>query len=226
MASDNENLMQEKSRLNGLLATQQTLQNERELSEAESKRRQQTRIENLESELTATKRKLSEETEEAKKAQLRKEFDSQQSQKRIDELTSNLSQIREELVATKTTRDHLQSRVDGLSIELRSAEERAERLQPRPTPRPGSMAASTQQGQTDADERIQGLIHEVTDLKRDLELTQAQLENAKEQVDRYKELSQASEEELERMNSAQEQYNQEIEASFATKDATIKELEQ
>ncbi|KAJ1328096.1 nucleoprotein TPR [Microdochium nivale] len=228
MAGDNENLMQEKSRLNGLLATQQTLQNERELSEAETKRRMQTQVDNLEAELNATKRKLNEEVDEAKKAQLRKEFDTQQAQKRIDELTSNLSQIREELVATKTTRDHLQSRVDGLAIELRSAEERAERLQPRPTPRPGSMAVAPQQGsgQPDADERIQGLIHEVTDLKRDLELTQAQLENAKEQAGRYQELSQASEEELERMNSAQEQYNQEIEASFTAKDATIRELEQ
>ncbi|CAJ2504971.1 Uu.00g123650.m01.CDS01 [Anthostomella pinea] len=228
LSQDNENLMQEKSRLNGLLATQQTLQNERDLSESETKRRLQGQIDTLEAELNTTKRKLADEVDESKKAQLRKEFDAQQSQKRIDELTSNLSQIREELVATKTSKDHLQTRVDELTIQLRSAEERAERLQPRPTPRPGFMVAASEQGATqgDTDERIQDLIHEATDLKRDLEMTKSHLENAQTQVERYKELSQASEEELERLNSTQEQYTQEMDASLSAKDATIKELEQ
>ncbi len=228
LSRDNENLVQEKSRLNGLLATHQTLQNERELADSETKRRLQATIDTLEADLTSTKRKLAEEAEEAKKAQLRKEFDAQQSQKRIDELTTNLSQIREELVAVKTSRDHLQSRVDELTIQLRSAEERAERLQPRPTPRPGSMVSIFDENanQQDGDERIQELIHEATDLKRDLEMTKSQLENAQGQVERYKELSQASEEELERLNSAQEQYAQEMDNAVSTKEATIKELEQ
>lgn len=228
LSQDNESLMQEKSRLNGLLATQQTLQNERELSDSETKRRLQSQIDSLQTELNATKRKLTDEVEEGKKAQLRKEFDAQQFQKRIDELTSNLSQIREELVATKTGRDHLQSRVDELTIQLRSVEERAERLQPRPTPRPGSMVATLEQDttQADTDERIQDLIHEVTDLKRDLEMTKSHLENAQAQSERYKEMSQSSEEELERMNSAQEQYQVEMDAAISAKDATIKELEQ
>ncbi|KAI5866033.1 hypothetical protein GGS23DRAFT_555135 [Durotheca rogersii] len=228
LSQDNENLMQEKARLNGLLATQQSLQNERELAEAEAKRRLQTQIETLEGDLSATKRKLADEADEAKKTQLRKEYDAQQFQKRIDELTSNLSQIREELVATKTSRDHLQSRSDELAIQLRSVEERAERLQPRPTPRPGSLATPSEQGvaQPDTDERVQELIHEVTDLKRDLEMTKSHLENAQVQAERYRELSQASEEELERMNSTQEQYQQEMDAAISSKDATIKELEQ
>ncbi|GAW13765.1 hypothetical protein ANO14919_031540 [Xylariales sp. No.14919] len=228
LSRDNENLVQEKSRLNGLLATHQTLQNERELADAETKRRLQATIDTLEADLTSTKRKLSEEVEEAKKAQLRKEFDAQQSQKRIDELTTNLSQIREELVAVKTSRDHLQSRVDELTIQLRSAEERAERLQPRPTPRPGSTVSLFDENasQHDSDERIQELIHEATDLKRDLEMTRSQLEHAQGQVETYKQLSRDSEEELERLNSAQEQYAQEMDNTLSTKEATIKELEQ
>ncbi|KAI1504753.1 hypothetical protein F5X99DRAFT_348507 [Biscogniauxia marginata] len=70
LSQDNENLLQEKSRLNGLLATQQTLQNERELSESEAKRRLQGQIDSLEAELNTSKRKLADEVEEAKKAQL------------------------------------------------------------------------------------------------------------------------------------------------------------
>lgn len=226
LSQDNDNLLQEKSRLNSLLATQQTLQNERDLSEAEVKRRLQGQIDSLEAELNTTKRKLADEVEEGKKLQLRKEFDAQQSQKRIDELTANLSQIREELVATKTSRDHLQTRVDELTIQLRSAEERAERLQPRPTPRPGSFVPGPDSAIQDADERIQELIHEVSDLKRDLELANTHLENAKAQAEQYKELSQANEEELQRLNAAQDQYTQDMDASLASKDATIKELQQ
>lgn len=228
LSRDIENLVQEKSRLNSLLASHQTLQNERELADNETKRRLQSTLDSLEDHLNTTKRKLAEEAEEAKKVQLRKEFDAQQSQKRIDELTASLSQIREELVAVKTTKDHLQSRVDELTIQLRSAEERAERLQPRPTPRPGSMISTFEENaaQNDSEERIQELIHEATDLKRDLELTRSQLENAQAQVERYKELSQASEEELERLNSAQEQYTEEIDKELSAKDEKIKELEQ
>lgn len=228
LSRDNENLVQEKSRLNGLLTTHQTIQNERELADAETKRRLQNSIDALEAELNSTKRKLSSEMEESKKVQQRKEFDAHQSQKRIDELTTNLSQIREELVAVKTSRDHLQSRVDELTIQLRSADERAERLQPRPTPRPGSMVSIFEEDAAlrDDDERIQELIHEATDLKRDLELTRSQLENAQAQVERYRELSQSSEEELDRLNSAQEQYTQEMDNTLSAKETAIKELEQ
>lgn len=228
LSRDNENLVQEKSRLNGLLTTHQTIQNERELADAETKRRLQNSIDALEAELNSTKRKLSSEMEESKKVQQRKEFDAHQSQKRIDELTANLSQIREELVAVKTSRDHLQSRVDELTIQLRSADERAERLQPRPTPRPGSMVFTAEENAApgDDDERIQELIHEATDLKRDLELTRSQLENAQAQVERYRELSQSSEEELDRLNSAQEQYTQEMDSTLSAKETAIKELEQ
>ncbi|RYP10585.1 hypothetical protein DL764_000555 [Monosporascus ibericus] len=228
LRKENQEHIQEKSRLNGLLATQQTLQNERDLSEAEAKRRLQSQIDSMEADLNAARRKLAAEEDEIKNLQNRKEYDAKQSQKRIDELTTNLSQIREELVATKTSKEHLQLRVDELTIALRSAEERAERLQPRPTPRPGSLLGASESGaaSADTDERIQELIHEATDLKRELDITKTHLENAQTQVEQYRELSQSSEDELERLSAAQEQYVQEMETRLASKDATIKELEQ
>jgi nucleoprotein TPR len=228
LSSDNENLVQEKSRLNGLIATQQSLQNERDLGEAETRRRLQAQIDTLEAEVNTTKRKLSDEVEEGKKLQLRKEFDSQQAQKRIDELTTTLSTIREELVATKTSKDHLQTRVDELTIQLRSAEERATRLQPRPTPRPGTMTPGSDQTALaqDTDERIQELIHEASDLKQELELTKTHLDNAKAQAEQFRELSQASEDQLQELNAAQDQYTEEMDASLSAKDAAIKELQQ
>ncbi|OBT87088.1 hypothetical protein VE02_05011 [Pseudogymnoascus sp. 03VT05] len=225
---DNNNLMTERSQLNTLLAKQQNLQNERELTESESRRRLQTQLETLESELSATKRKLSDEVEDNKKAQLRKEYDTQQSQKRIDELATSLSTIREELVAAKTTRDHLQTRVDELTIELKSAEERVEVLQPRPTPRPGAngTTAGDEQTEQDAISREQELGIEVSELKRDLELAKSELDNAKTQTEQYKSISQSSEEDLQKFQESQEEYQQEMDKIIEEKDAKIRELQQ
>jgi nucleoprotein TPR len=220
---DNENLVQEKARLNTLLSSQQSLQNERELGEAETRRRLQNQIDSLTSELTTTKRKLDLEREESKKIQLRKEFDAQQSQKRIDELTTTLGQLKQENVATKTSRDLLQARVDELTIELRSAEERTQRLRPIPTPR---APAADQSGDGDLEARIQELEGEVSELKNSLDLANAHLENAKQQADEYKRLSQDVEEELTNLTASQEQYHEEMDAAIATKDNAIKGLEQ
>jgi nucleoprotein TPR len=230
LSQDNEGLMNERTRLNNLVANQQTLQNERELADSEARRRLQAHVESLEAELSTTKRKLNDEVEDSKKAQLRKEYDSQQNQKRIDDLASTLSQAREELVAAKTTRDHLQARVDELSIELKSAEERFELLQPRPTPRTGT------NGQTVAPPgealpegeltREQELAIEVSELKRDLDLSKSELENTRSQMEQYKSISQSSEEELQSLNATQDQYREEMDLIIEEKDAKIHELQQ
>lgn len=225
---DNETLMNERTRLNTLVANQQTIQNERELSESETRRRLQSQAEALETELSTTKRKLSDEVEDHKKTQLRKEYDSQQNQKRIDDLASSLSQAREELVAAKTTRDHLQSRVDELTIELKSAEERVELLQPRPTPRAGINADASGNGDNTEGDLIreQELAIEVSELKRDLELAKAEIESTKSQMEQYRSISQSSEEELQSLNATQDQYREEMDSIVEEKDSMIRELQQ
>lgn len=225
LSQDNEALTNERTRLNNLLATQQTVHNQHELSESETRRRFQSQVESLEAELVVTKRKLSDEVEESKKAQLRKEYDSQQNQKRIDDLATSLGQVREELVAIKTTRDHLQSRVDELTIELKSAEERVVLLQPKPTPRPDATAVSNGANE-DSLSREQELALEVSELKRDLELTKSELENTKSQMEQYKSISQSAEEELESFNATQDQYREEMDRIIEEKDSKIRELQQ
>lgn len=225
LTKDNETLIEEKNRLNNIISTQQSLENERTLAESEARRKAQARVETLERELADTHRKLTQEAEETKNVQLRKEYEGKEAQKRIDELMASLSQLREEHVATKTSRDHLQARVNELTVELRNAEERVGRLQPRPTPRPGSTAESSQQ-QQDAAAEIEDLNNEVSDLKRELDLAKTYLDNAKAQAEQYRELSQSNEEALEDLRSSQEQYQQEMEAIVEEKNAKIKELQQ
>lgn len=228
LIDDTENLRNERSRLDSLNANLQTILNEREHTDSESRRRLQASVESLETELQSTKRKLNDEVEESKKASMRREYEQETSQKRIDDLVTSLGSVREELVAAKTTRDHLQSRVDELAIELKSAEERLQVLNSRP-----SVSAGTTEGPTEGQEpdegsglsREQELSIEVSELKRDLELVKGELEHAKQLAEDYQAISQASEERLESATETQEQYREETDRLVEEKNTKIQDLE-
>ncbi|KAJ5374639.1 hypothetical protein N7517_006645 [Penicillium concentricum] len=228
LIDDTENLRNERSRLDSLNANLQTILNEREHADSESRRRLQASVESLETELQSTKRKLNDEVEESKKASMRREYEQETSQKRIDDLVTSLGAVREELVAAKTTRDHLQSRVDELAVELKSAEERLQVLNSRP-----SVSAGTAEGPTEGEESAEGsglsreqeLSIEVSELKRDLELAKGELEHAKQLAEDYQAISQASEERLESATETQEQYREETDRLVEEKNTKIQDLE-
>ncbi|EGE08418.1 filament-forming protein [Trichophyton equinum CBS 127.97] len=210
LIEDNEALRNERSRLDSLNANLQSMLNEREHSETESRRRLQATVESLESELQITKRKLNEETEEAKKATLRKEYDHEQSQREL------------------TILDHLQSRVDELSVELKSVEERLAVLQHKPNTSATAPTAGDESTEAVPDNQLsreQELAIEVSELKRDLELTKGELEHAKEQAEDFKAISQSTEERLEALSDTNEQYREETDRLLEEKNAKIADLE-
>ncbi|KAJ9608082.1 Protein mlp1 [Cladophialophora chaetospira] len=220
LIEDNESLRNERSRLDQLNASLQTMINERERTDAETRRRLQSQTESLESELQTTKRKLNDEIEESKKASLRREYEHEQSQKRIDDLVTTVGNTKEELASAKTARDHLQARVDELTIELHSAEERLQVLtKPAEPTREVNGAENTVT-------KEQELAVEISELKRDLDLKTTELERANEQVEVYKNISQSSEERLQELSETNDQYREETEAALAEKDSKIKDLEQ
>ncbi|RMY82393.1 hypothetical protein D0861_07907 [Hortaea werneckii] len=230
LTEDNKNLMDERSRLNKLVTDLQNLQNERELAESETRRRLQTRTESIETELNETKKKLEHEVDESRKASLRREYEEGQSRTRIDDLVKSLGNVREELVAAKTVRDELKSRVEEMRIELRSAEEKVTALQPRPTPRaqapqPGDNEQATGEEATELPAE-QRLALEISELKRDLELARNELEAARQQVEQYRSIAQSTEEELANFNQTSEQYKEETDRLVAEKDAKIADMEQ
>ncbi|EPS33200.1 hypothetical protein PDE_08162 [Penicillium oxalicum 114-2] len=227
LIDDIESLRNERGRLDSLNANLQTILNEREHTESETRRRLQTSLENLESELQSTKRKLNDETESAKQAALRRDYEQEQSQKRINDLVSSLSSVREELVATKTTRDHLQARVDELSVELKSAEERLQVVQSRPS----VSTAPADEAPVNEDEngtgltREQELLMQISELKRDLDLAKGELAHAKEQVEEYRAISQSTEERMEAEADTHAQYREETDVLIQEKDKKIRDLE-
>lgn len=224
MSKDNEVLIEEKNRLGSLLATQQSLENERNISESESRRKAHAKIEHQEQVISDIQRKLSQAAEDGKNLQQRKEYEAREAQKRIDELMTSLSQIREEHISVKTTKDHLQARVNELTVELRNAEDRAGRLQPRPTPRPGLPESSEYQQELES--QVQTLNNDIAELRRDLALAHTQLENAKTQSEQYRELSQTNEDALEDLRASQDQYRIEMESLVEEKETRAKELGQ
>lgn len=230
ITDDNEGLLNERSRLNSLNTNLQNLLNEREHSENETRRRLHVQVESLERDLQATKTKLNEESEENKRTLQRREYESDQNQKRIDDLVTSLSSLREELIAAKTSRDHLSSRVDELTIELRGAEERVAVLQSAPQRGSADKAGGQPPTVEGSDEptisKEQALGVQVSELKRDLDLTKSALDNAQEQVEQYKAISQSSEEELASLNETQEIYRQQMEKDLEERRVKIVRLEQ
>lgn len=228
LVEDVENLRNERSRLDTLTANLQTILNEREHAESENRRRLQSSVEALESELQTTKRKLNEEMEESKTAAMRREYDHEQSQKRIDDLVTSLGSVREELVSIKTTRDHLQSRVDELTVELKSAEERLQVLQSRPSVSvaPTEAAVGTHEsGEVSGLTREQELAIEVSELKRDLDLAKGELAHAKEQAEEYRSISQSTEERMEAEAETNALYREETDRLIEEKNKKIQDLE-
>lgn len=228
LREDNQSLAEEKAKLNKIVTDTQNLANERELSDSEIRRRLQNQVESLESEMRVVKRKLDEEVDEAKKNSMRREYEAEQSRKRIDDLVASLGNVKEELATTRTLRDQYQARVEELKMELRNAVEREQALRPRPTPRAESTMDMTAEvsAEEDALTREQELGIEVADLKGELHMANSNLEAARAQVEQYKAISQSSEEELQSLNDSQDQYRDEIERIISEKETKVQELAQ
>ena len=225
---DNENLINERGRLNALNASLQSLLNEREHSESETRRRLQAQVDSLESQLQKTSASLREEIEEGKRSASRREYEQQQSQKRIDDLVTSLGTVREDLAKSNAAKDHLTRQVDELTIELRSAKERLEVLQ---SANPRTSGREPASGNEDGTQELnisqeQELGVRVSELQRDLDLANKEIEELKSQVGQYKEISQASEDELNSLNETQDLYRQENDRLVAEKDAKIRSLQQ
>ena len=218
---ENESLRNERSRVDQLNTSLQNLLNEREQADSEQRRRLQGQVEALEAELQTAKRKLNDELEESRKTTLRREYEQEQAQKRIDDLMTSLSSVREEMASAKTSRDHLQARVDELTVELRSAEERLE-IYTKPAEPAGQPNGEEELGMN----REEELTIQVSQLKRDLELKTSELDRTNEQIETYKNIAQEAEERLQETNETADLYRENTESTIEEKDGKIKDLEQ
>ena len=196
--------MSERARLSNLLSNLQTMQNERERQENESRRRSLQETERLEKEVQTLKSKLSEESEETKRLSARREYESRDLQERIDKVNADLSLAREQLASATSARDQLQARVEEQGILLKSAEEK--------------VAALSKSGSAQDVNHEQQLGVEVAELKKTLELTKNELREAKEYAEKMKEISASAEEALQEMNTAHDSFRESIDRQLAEKE--------
>lgn len=197
-------MLNERARLNSLLSNLQTMQNERERQENESRRRSLQETERLENEVQTLKSKLTEESEETKRISARREYESRDFQERIDKVNADLSLAREQLAAATTARDQLQARVEEQGILLKSSEEK--------------LVALSQTGAAPDANHEQQLVVEVAELKKSLDLTKAELRDAKEYAEKMKEIAATAEEALQDMNSTHDKFKETLDQQLADKD--------
>jgi nucleoprotein TPR len=214
LMQDNESLSEERARLNGLIANLQSIQSEHERTDSEARRRLVSQGERLETELQATKRRLNEEIEQNKKIHFRKEIDQKESQRRYEELNAACAIVKEELVAAKTSRDHLQSRVNELTLDIKVAEEKLAVYQHKPSAPPP--AEDDDSALVEEELRL-----EVAELKNQREILNGDLENLKEQVERFKSISLANEEQLEELQMTHDQFKENIEQELGQREVSL-----
>ena len=196
--------MNERARLNILLSNLQTMQNERERQENESRRRSLEETERLEKEVQTLKSKLAEESEETKRLSARREYESRDLQERLDKVNADLSLAREQLASATTARDQLQARVEEKGILLKSSEEKLMALSKPSTPQDVN--------------HEQQLGVEIAELKKTLELTKSELREAQEYAEKMKEISATAEEALQEMNTTHDSFKESIDQQLAEKE--------
>jgi nucleoprotein TPR len=194
--------LNERARLNTLMSNLQSMQNERDHQENESRRRTLHETERLEKELSSLKQKLSEESEETKRLSARHEYEVRDLQERIEKVNADLALAREQLAAASSARDQLQARVEEQGIMLKSSEEK--------------LVALTKPGGEQGTEQQLGV--EVAELKKGLELTRTELRDAKEYAEKMKEIAATAEEALQDMNSAHDKFKESIDQQLAEKE--------
>ncbi|KAK9376473.1 TPR/MLP1/MLP2-like protein-domain-containing protein [Lipomyces chichibuensis] len=210
MTQENESLTEEKSRLNNMISYLQSVEAEREKSDAETRRRLVSQVENLQAELNATKSKLDAETEEVRKVTMRKEYESKEFQDKIDKMLEELSSTKESLATAKASQGQLQKKADELTANLTAAEEKVTLYQ--------------RQIEEEGFSVARNLEAEVGELKATLEATRAELDEAKEHADNLSGIATAAEEALGTMNSTHDEYKSSVEEKLRSRDAEIGQL--
>lgn len=212
LSQDNESLMNERARLNGLISNLQSIQSEHERNDSETRRRLVSQAEKLENELDATKRRLDGEIEQTKKNLLLKEIDQKESRRRYDELNTSYTATKQELVAAQTSRDHLQSRVNELILDLKVVEEKLAVYRDKPA------APVVEEEDDEGSSAVEELKIEAADLRGQIEIRNRNLDDLKEQISHFRDIAQATEEQLGELHASHDEYKDSMEGEISKRE--------
>ncbi|CAE6443155.1 unnamed protein product [Rhizoctonia solani] len=216
LMEENKNLSRERSHLSELMRNLQTIQHEHDRSGASEKRRLETDVKRLEADLESVRARLDKEADRNRATILQKDSELRELQNKLDRVNEDLSKTRETASVAENSRAHLQQRVDGLVKETRSLREKLAVYEGRA---PG---APMPEGLN----REQQLEIELGDVRAALKVAELDLASAREHVEQFKAISEASEQALREHMETWDTFKEEQEALVARKDADITGLEE
>ncbi|BGP20306.1 Protein mlp1 [Rhodosporidiobolus nylandii] len=214
LVDENASLAAERARMAELMRGLQGMQNELERTGGEQRRRLEESVQRLEAQAAELKEKLNQAEDSNRQLALRKEIDGRTFQDRIDKLTAEHSSTREELVAAKTSQEHLEQRVRDLVLQVEAKEEKLAVYEGRTGTGEGDPTRS-------AEEQLQVT---VADLRNELRTVKAELERAKEHVAQYQAIAETQGESLREVTAVYEEYKSSTDAAIAEKDSEISSL--
>ncbi|CAE6498266.1 unnamed protein product [Rhizoctonia solani] len=216
LTEENKNLSRERSHLSELMRNLQTIQHEHERSGATEKRRLETDVKRLEADLESVRARLDKEADRNRATVLQKDAELRELQTKLDRVNEDLSKTRETASVAENSRVHLQERVDGLVKEAQSLREKLAVYEGRA---PG---APMPEGLN----REQQLEIELGDVRAALKIAELDLASARQHVEQFKAISEASEQALREHMETWDTFKEEHEALIARKDADIAGLEE
>ncbi|KAG5362716.1 Protein MLP1-like protein [Yarrowia sp. B02] len=212
ISKDNSELMDEKTRLNGVIAQMQVTESERSTQEGESRKRLVSQLESLEQSKGATEKQLDEARAELKKVSDRRDIEQVQYQERVDALNKETGSAREHLAVAKA--------------EVTSLKERNASLESQVTTLTQQVAVLQQQSEGDEATQLGRLKSELVSAQNELSTAKSELASANAQVEQFKGLAKAAEEGLDNMVSSHDEYKKSIEEQLQTQTKSVGDLEE
>ncbi|KAF8265884.1 hypothetical protein EI94DRAFT_1734451 [Lactarius quietus] len=214
LVEENKALSMERSHLSDLMANVQKMHNDIERSSENDRRRLESQIQLLEHQSQDTRQQLNEERQNVRRITLQREVETKELRNTIDNQTRELQEARNSLVKAETTKTHVEQRLEELSRKLQGDAEKLAVYERRSLGINGTGA--THHVSSGGGSREEQLEAEVAELRAAIKVAEVDLTAARNHIQQFKEISQASEEALASLSTTHDEYKSTTEAQLAT----------
>ncbi|KAH9056279.1 hypothetical protein EDB87DRAFT_1637584 [Lactarius vividus] len=213
LVEENKALSMERSHLSDLMANVQKMHNDIERSSENDRRRLESQIQLLEHQSQDSRQQLNEERQNVRRVTLQREVETKELRNTIDSQARDLQETRSSFVKAETTKTHLEQRVEELSRKLQGDAEKLAVYERRSLGVNG--AGATHHVSVEGRSREDQLETEVADLRAALKVAEVDLAAARNHIQQFKEISQASEEALASLSTTHDEYKSTTESQLA-----------
>ncbi|KAJ3275866.1 hypothetical protein HDV01_006732 [Terramyces sp. JEL0728] len=220
MSKDVQDLIKERNLTNDRNREIQSLLEEKDHAHLQNVKKFESQIEQLGRELQLSRKQLNDLLDDQRSLTSKRDAEMREYQLKTEKLTSSYERTKGELSVVQTKEASAATRVTELTIRLEQAESKARIYEEKilNTNELGPEATEVDQ--------IRSLESELAKARIEVEKLKAELVLVTEQAETFKQISQASEERLDEMNSTFDVYKAEMEQNICDMTSTTKHLEQ